>query len=89
MMWTRLSRFFSSRKTRYTRVAEPSRPKLLLTQACLEGLQVCLAPEMHKGHEGIAYLLGRTDGAITLGFQEQPPDFLRLAECHSRCSRHS
>ena len=24
----------------------------------------------------------------TLGFQEQSPDFLRLAEYHSKCSRH-
>jgi proteasome lid subunit RPN8/RPN11 len=73
-MWTRLSRFLGPKKARYTRSAEPSRPKLLLTQACLEGLQVCLAPEMHKSHEGIAYLLGRTDGAITLAVTAFRPD---------------
>ena len=65
-MWTRLARFLGRGKPRYTRSTVPSRPTLLLTEACLAGLHVCLAPEMCKGHEGIAYLFGRTDGAITL-----------------------
>lgn len=40
--------------------------KLLLTQACLEAIQVGLEPEIRKGHEGIVYLLGRSDGVIAL-----------------------
>ena len=65
-MWTRLVRFLGLGQPRYTRPPVPSRPKLLLTEACLAGLHACLAPEMCQGHEGIAYLFGRTDGVITL-----------------------
>lgn len=41
-------------------------PKLLLTQACLEAIGAGLEPEVRKGHEGIVYLLGRTDGVTAL-----------------------
>ena len=41
-------------------------PKLILTQACLEAIQRGVEPEMRKGHEGIVYLLGRTDGVTAL-----------------------
>jgi proteasome lid subunit RPN8/RPN11 len=41
-------------------------PKFILTQACLQAVQTGLEPEMRKGHEGIVYLLGRTDGVIAL-----------------------
>ena len=40
--------------------------KLILTQSCLEALQVALTPSRQMQHEGIAYLLGRTDGTVTL-----------------------
>lgn len=41
-------------------------PKLLLTQSCWEAVRQALDPEIRKGHEGIVYLLGRTDGTVTL-----------------------
>jgi proteasome lid subunit RPN8/RPN11 len=41
-------------------------PKFIVTQACLQAIQTGLEPEMRKGHEGIVYLLGRTDGVIAL-----------------------
>jgi len=42
-------------------------PKLILTKACLDAVQTGLMPEITQGHEGIVYLLGRTDGKVTLG----------------------
>jgi proteasome lid subunit RPN8/RPN11 len=41
-------------------------PKLIVSQACLGAIQAGLEPEVRKGHEGIVYLLGRTDGIIAL-----------------------
>lgn len=32
----------------------------------MDALHACLSSEIRKGHEGIAYLLGRTDGTVTL-----------------------
>src|SRR5438094_280854 len=55
------------------RIAPPV-PKLLLTQACLEGIAAGLDPEVRKGHEGIVYLLGRTDGVTALATTVFRPD---------------
>lgn len=44
----------------------PPASKLLLTRACLDAVRTGLAPETERGHEGIVYLLGRTDGTVTL-----------------------
>jgi hypothetical protein len=41
-------------------------PKLLLTRSCLDAMQAGLAPNMRRNQEGIIYLLGRTDGTVTL-----------------------
>jgi proteasome lid subunit RPN8/RPN11 len=41
-------------------------PRLLLTQACLDAIRSGLEPEICKGHEGIVFLLGRTDGITGL-----------------------
>ncbi len=48
-------------------------PRLVLTEGCVTGLRGCLAPETRKGHEGIAYLAGRTDGAVTLAIASMRP----------------
>ncbi|MCG6859669.1 MAG: Mov34/MPN/PAD-1 family protein [Chromatiaceae bacterium] len=37
-----------------------------MTQKCLDDLQAGLAPEIRNKNEGIVYLLGRTDGIVTL-----------------------
>lgn len=49
---------------RHTVAAAP--PKLLITEACWDAVRGGLDPEIQKGHEGIIYLLGRTDGTVTL-----------------------
>ena len=73
-MWERLAHFLGFKSSDYTPPAATSRPKLLLTEACIQGLQVCLTPEMRKGHEGIAYLFGRTDGVVTIAVTAFRPE---------------
>jgi proteasome lid subunit RPN8/RPN11 len=51
-----------------------SQPKVLLTQNCLDAIRVALDPEMRKGHEGIVYLLGRTDGDTALAVTVFKPE---------------
>lgn len=42
-------------------------PKLIMTQACVDALKIALEPSQRQRHEGIAYVLGRSDGFVTLG----------------------
>jgi proteasome lid subunit RPN8/RPN11 len=49
-------------------------PKLLMTEACLQQIRIGLEPEIRKGHEGIVYLLGRTDGVVTLAVSVFRPE---------------
>lgn len=44
----------------------PPPPRLVLTQGCVAAVHDCLMPEIRRGHEGIAYLLGQSDGNTTL-----------------------
>lgn len=44
----------------------PQPAKLLVTTDALDDLRAALVRSQQRGHEGIAYLLGRTDGAVTL-----------------------
>jgi len=44
----------------------PPKPKLILTNACVDAVRSGLASEIQKEHEGIVFLLGRTDGVVTL-----------------------
>lgn len=48
------------------RPGPPAPPRLILTEPCVAALQSCMEPEIRKGHEGIAYLLGQSDGTTTL-----------------------
>jgi len=41
-------------------------PKVLITSECVEALIRALRPSFERRHEGVAYLLGRTDGIVTL-----------------------
>lgn len=41
-------------------------PLIVITEECLSGIQGAIAPEAKIGHEGVAYLLGRTDGMVTV-----------------------
>lgn len=72
-MLTRLARLLGLAKPQRREPVQPPRPKLLITQACVDALHACLSPEMRKGHEGIAYLLGRTDGTVTLAVMALRP----------------
>ena len=40
--------------------------RLTLTESCVSALLECIEPEILRGHEGVAYVLGQTDGATTL-----------------------
>lgn len=73
-MFSRIARLIGIGKPRYTRPVAPARPKFLITDSCVDGLGKCLAPERQKGHEGIAYLLGRTDGDVTLAVTAFRPE---------------
>lgn len=71
-MWQRLARIFN-RKPLY-RPGLPPSPRLVLTQSCLEALCACLEPEIRRGNEGVAYLLGQTDGTATLAVTAVRPE---------------
>ena len=49
-------------------------PQAVLTQACVTAMHDCLLPEMRRDHEGIAYLLGQSDGSTTLVVAAIRPD---------------
>lgn len=65
---------FWSKPPRARHVVLPPQPKFLLTQACLDALPAALAAEMRLGHEGIVYLLGRSDGVVSLATTVFKPD---------------
>ena len=73
-MLNRLYQLFGFDKLHSRATVQPVRPKLVLTVSCLDALQTCLSPKMKKRHEGIAYLLGRTDGFVTLAVSAYRPD---------------
>jgi proteasome lid subunit RPN8/RPN11 len=58
-----IMRFFWRAPTYQT---APQPPKLIITHECLDGLADGLRPSLERRHEGVAYLLGRTDGTVTL-----------------------
>jgi proteasome lid subunit RPN8/RPN11 len=61
------------RKPKTIRIA-PQPAKLLLTADALDGLMTALVKSQQLEQEGIAYLLGRTDGAVTLGVAVFAPE---------------
>ncbi len=74
-------------------------PKFIMTHACLEAIQAALAPEIQRGHEGIVYLLGRTDRVVTLATTVFKPDAVTtpgsfhvepraMAACVAAAGRH-
>jgi hypothetical protein len=52
----------------------PGPAKLLVTAAVLDDLMAALIRSQRQRHEGIVYLLGRTDGAVTLAVAVFAPD---------------
>jgi len=71
-MWQRLVRIFGGKRT--YKPGPPPRPRLVLTQPCLQAMGACLEPEIRRGHEGVAYLLGQTDGTVTLAVAAVRPE---------------
>ena len=63
-MWKRLTALFPRREPRGA--ITPTPPSVALTDACVATLRSCMAPEIQSGREGIAYLLGLSDGTTTL-----------------------
>ncbi len=53
------------RKPRYKPGPPPPR-RFVITESCITALGICMAPEIKKGHEGVAYLLGQSDGTTTI-----------------------
>lgn len=52
----------------------PHAAKVILTQGCLRAIQQCLLNDVQREHEGITYLLGRTNGSITLAVTATIPE---------------
>jgi proteasome lid subunit RPN8/RPN11 len=50
----------------YRPAATLPQPQLIITESALHAMKENLAPEIAKGHEGIAYLFGQTDGETTI-----------------------
>ena len=50
----------------YRPVSSPPPRRLVITEASVLAMRDCMAPEIAQGHEGIAYLFGQTNGAITV-----------------------
>jgi hypothetical protein len=71
-MWSALNHLLD-RKPSF-KPAPPSAPRLILTEACVLALCECLNPEIRRGHEGIAYLVGRSDSIATLAIAAMRPD---------------
>src|SRR5262245_40859733 len=62
-MWTWLQRLLDGHSRDAPQMFQP---KVLLTEACLAGIANGLRGTTAACHEGIVYLLGRTDGETTL-----------------------
>lgn len=65
-MWNWLQRLFSSRPAAYRPVTPPQPRRIVMTAACVSALRPALEPETARGHEGIVYLLGQTDGFTSI-----------------------
>jgi proteasome lid subunit RPN8/RPN11 len=50
----------------YRPVNNPPPRRLIMTEASVLAMRDSMAPEIARGHEGIAYLLGQTNGATTI-----------------------
>lgn len=97
-MLKRVAGYLGLSKPQYRR-AQPMPPALLITEACMEALRISLESEMRKRHEGIAYLLGLTNGSVTLATSAFRPtaktsrgsfevDTKEMAKCVRAAARH-
>jgi proteasome lid subunit RPN8/RPN11 len=69
-MLKRMRNLLSSRRTKAAPGYRPvdSLPpfRLVIAESALDAVRQCIAPEIAAGHEGIAYLVGQTNGETTL-----------------------
>lgn len=63
-MWKKITGFFSRRPA--YKPGPPPPPHLVMTEPCAAALAACMEPEIRQGHEGVAYLLGQSDGTTTV-----------------------
>jgi proteasome lid subunit RPN8/RPN11 len=47
-------------------IRRPPQLHVIIPDRCLDDMRVCMTPEIKRGHEGIAFFLGRTDGTTTV-----------------------
>lgn len=59
---------FSKKKpaSAYREVSTPPPCRIIMTESAVNVMRSCMAPEIDLGHEGIAYLLGLTNGISTV-----------------------
>lgn len=50
----------------YRPVTRLPKARLIMTEASVLAMRACMAEEILRGHEGIAYLFGQTNGATTV-----------------------
>lgn len=55
-------RLFSPKPAAYRPVASPRPRRVVISAGCVNALRTSLEPEIARQHEGVVYLLGRTDG---------------------------
>jgi hypothetical protein len=65
--------WFRPKRPAFRIVETPRVPAVLLTRSCFDGLVAGLAPANARGHEGVAFLLGQSDGIRSLGLQAVRP----------------
>jgi proteasome lid subunit RPN8/RPN11 len=65
-MITEWLRKFRKQKRQRITTSYACHRRIIITSACVRGIQDCLSPNIKKKHEGVCYLLGKTDGFISL-----------------------
>lgn len=71
-MWNRIASMFRSEPS--YRPGPPPPPRFVLAESCVAALSECMEHEIRRGHEGIAYVLGQTDGTVTLAISAVRPE---------------
>jgi proteasome lid subunit RPN8/RPN11 len=66
-------RLFYPRGPAYRPVPPPQPRRVVMASSCVSALRPSLRAEIERGHEGIVYLLGQTDGAISVALSVYRP----------------
>jgi len=68
-----VNKLFGRREPRFKIIESPVEHAVLLAQSCRDGLLKCLEKANRSRHEGVCFLLGRTDGRTALCLQAVQP----------------